>query len=492
MNYHLAIDQGTHASRAILYDSDGQRIAQHHQDISLARMDNGFVEQQPTEILQSVLTLVRRFTESLPGAIYNRITHCGIACQRSTIVACNLQGKPLRPAISWQDTRGEAYLSELPLSPAEIQKITGLPCSAHYAASKLRWLLEQDTQIKTRPVDSLLLAPLISYLLYHLLETKPADVAYVVDHSQAQRMQLLDLETCDWSDQLLSAFKIPRQTLPLCRPMRFDYGNLCGTHIPVRAIAGDQNAALLGVLHGRFDLHTCLVNLGSGAFLLQPLKQLRHSTRLLTSIFYSDGHTVHYCREATVNGAGNALSWLAQQDTSVKQATLKELSTWLESSMQDSRLSTLFVNSVGQLGSPWWCASVPPHFLNEKQINRRERYIAVLESILFLVQINLDIMHHEQPVQRLIVSGGLARIPALCQKMANLSQLPVSLAADSESTARGVAWLASESVVRQSLDQETENMLPDQTVYTPRKESGLRQRYQLFQQQLTAAIEKYA
>ncbi len=482
MNYHLAIDQGTHASRAILYNQSGNVLAREMQNIALSRRQNNHIEQQADEILQSIIRVQHRLLASLPAKIRKQIRSCGIACQRSTVLACNQQGEPLSAAISWQDVRGEHYLDDLTISPQQIQKISGLPCSAHYGASKLRWLLDNSPRVKKQSIDNLYLAPLISYLLFHLAQTKPGKPQFVVDHSQAQRMQLWNMKTLDWSDRLLQAFKIPRNTLPQCRPMQYDYGYLGNTRTPIRAVGGDQNAALLGAMNGKIDTTTALINLGSGAFVLQPLPSLQHSSRLLTSITCSSAGTIRYCREATVNGAGNALNWLAQQDLFTQQPWRSHVSAWLDQSLHDETMETLFINTVGGLGSPWWSAKIPPHFINATQAGKRELCVAVIESIIFLLQENLDMMSKAHPIQRCILSGGLAEIDALCQKIANLSQLPVQQLRDKESTARGIAWLSASSPPWCDTKQKT---------FYPAKEPGLRRRYRQFHTHLTALMTSH-
>ena len=472
MNYYLAIDQGSHASRAALYDADGQLVSICMESISLIRSANGHIEHDAIRLLNSVNKALHHLLHHLPSKIKNSISACGLACQRSSVVACNPRGHPLSPVISWQDIRGNSYLDTLPLTNAHVQAISGLPLSPHYGASKCRWLLDHHPHVKRTPKKALYLAPLASFLLLHLLH-KPR---FMIDHSQAQRMQLMDLVTLNWSKTLMNAFGISPNNLPECKPMCDHYGRLLDTHIPVTAVCGDQNAALFG--SGKLPSETALVNLGSGAFILRKLPRLKKSRQQLTGVAYSSHRhkKTTYLREATINGAGNALHWYQQQLTpELRENWHDQLPLWLD----HVTCPPLFINTVGGLGSPWWSNSIQPHFIDD-QSNVAANAVAIIESILFLIQDNLTLMHCEHPLSVLKLSGGLSRLDGLCQKLANLSGIPVQRSGDKETTARGAAWLAS------GANTAWKTACVDN--FEPMEDNNLYLRYQRFKQLLSALL----
>ncbi len=493
MNYYLAIDQGTHSSRAMLYNEKGVLQASQVEPVSLFYRENGHIEQDPVALLHSVRKALNRLLGALSTTIKQHIHSCGLTCQRSTLVVCDKQGSALSPAISWQDTRGQPYLTSLSLSAERVQTLSGLPLSSHYSASKFRWLLDHHPALKGRPTDSLYLAPLTSFLLLHLTQ----DARFVIDHSHAQRTQLMDIQQLDWSEDLTTAYHIPVNSLPLCKPMCDDYGLLENTSIPITAVCGDQNAALLG--SGMLNNNSALINLGSGAFVLRKLPTFKRSTQLLTGIAYSSRYhqKVDYLREATINGAGNALSWFHQQ----QQWNEKEIEQWqqqLPGWLESINNPPLFINTVGGLGSPWWSNPIPAYFededdspLNNEEHNSKHigaKSVAIIESILFLIEDNLRIMTQEHPLTLLTLSGGLSQQDGLCQKLANLSQLPVQRLSDKETTARGIAWLSSQP---NDKNEASENKAKtpwainiDQT-FQPIEDKALEQRYQKFHHQLT-------
>ncbi len=425
MDYLLAIDQGTHASRALLFDACGRRLAGQVVAIGLTRPAADRAEQDPGEILASVRDSVSRVIAELPPRERGNIRACGISTQRSTVLAWSAGGAPLSPAIGWQDLRGAPLVEALRAQARAIREQTGLPLSPHYGASKLHWLHQL---LAGEP--SLRLGPLAAFLLNQL-----TGGGHRVDHANAQRMQLLNLSTLNWSPQIADWFSLPLDTLPACRPVIDDHGILGDHDIPVTAVCGDQNAAWHseGRQHGR----CARINLGTGAFILAAQRPGEDIPELLSTLSVSDAHGADWLIEGTVNGAGAALQWLI--DTCQIEDLFEHLPRWLEQVQQPP----LFLNTVGGLGSPWWRQGPPPAFVPEDTSSTpAERAVAVVESILFLLQCNLERILGKTPVECLKLSGGLSRLDGLCQKLANLSGLEVERCDDPEASARGAAWLA--------------------------------------------------
>ena len=466
MNYILAVDQGTHASRALVLDTHGQVISQSQRAVALAHPRPGWVEQDAVQLAASVQAAIGEALHTLTAHQRAAVSACGISSQRSTVLAWRANGTPVSTAINWQDTRGEPQLESVRSRAAIIHKLSGLPLSAHYGASKLHWLhqlLGNDPDIT--------LGPLASFLLGNLT----GDGRCVVDHSNAQRMQLFDIRTLNWSRQLLDWFDIPIDSLPVCLPVRHNYGTLSEYGIPVTAVCGDQNAAWFG--SGEPDAGSARVNLGSGAFILARQANDHAIPNLLSSIADSDAHGCQYLVEGTVNGSGNALQWLTAY-TSV-QNIQSRLAVWLE---QVSR-PPLFLNTVGGLGSPWWKQGLAAKFVpDSNQYSDAERTVAVAESTLFLVNYNLEQIRKRQAILRLAVSGGLSRIKPLCQKLANLSGLPVERNEDAEASARGIAWLAAGRPRNWCQTGRTQ-------LFEPLSDTGLTARYTQFIEKLREYID---
>ena len=460
MPYTLAIDQGTHATRAIVFDRTGSIVDRAEHPIQLHRLDEDRVEQNADEILQSV----HRVLTSLAKAPLAETTSCALATQRSTVVAWDKHsGQALSPAISWQDRRSWQDLDQFSEHSEQIKAITGLPLSPHYSVGKFRWLLNNYPAVKQAADEQrLYLGTLASYLMFHLLQQP----SHCIDHCNAQRTLLFDLRQLNWSETLMDLFQIPRQFLPECKPVCHEYGQLKDYNIPLRCVIGDQNAAIFS--HGPLAENTALINIGTGAFILSTCQKPNVESPLLSGLAMSKSHEQHYLIEGTVNGAGAALSW-AQQQWPVDDL-FEALPGWLDKQQHPP----VFINTVGGLGSPWWKKTVAPYFVKDQDHSPAERYVAIIESIAFLLMDNLRHLQQLQSIQKLRLSGGLSRLDGLCQRLSDLSQLPVIQFHHTEATARGAAWLATDkSQTDFSQTEEHRHFLP---VTNP----SLQQRYTVF------------
>ncbi|MDX1572257.1 MAG: FGGY family carbohydrate kinase, partial [Xanthomonadales bacterium] len=235
----LAIDQGTHATRAMIFRDSGRCLAEASIPVGIHRSD-GRVEQDPRELVESVRAAALQAIKAAPGG---EIDAAGLATQRSTIVCWDAAtAEPLTPAISWQDTRGKAHVRELVDSglASRVRAITGLLPSAHYGASKLRWCLEHVAAVRDAAASgTLCFGPLASYLVAAL--TGGCGLA---DPANAGRTLLFDFRAGDWSAEMLEFFGIDRAWLPQCVPSRADFGlmSLGDRRVPLRVCTGDQSA----------------------------------------------------------------------------------------------------------------------------------------------------------------------------------------------------------------------------------------------------------
>ena len=429
----LVIDQGTHASRAAVFDETGQSHGIWLQEVSLSRIDRCRVEQDAGELLASVQTVVQQ------AAAHHSIDCVALTTQRSTVVAWDHEGVPLAPALSWQDTRAFEYLESL--DPKRVAQTTGLVASPHYAASKMRWLLEHVPTVRLAHADRrLFMGPLASFLLWHL--TGQPDECPQVDHTNAARTLLFNLDTRDWDSWLIEQFHLSPAILPVCRPVRYRYGSLQGTGATITCVCGDQTAALHA--GGTSTPDTAYMNLGTGAFVLVPTgTDPVRCEGLLCGLADSTETEGQYCIEGTVNGAGAALTWAADQ------WQIPDLSQQLDRWLQQVHDPPIFLNTIGGLGSPFWRAGPEPTLVDHdgvrisKPSNPASAAVAVAESILFLLQANLErIRQAGIGLSRVQVSGGLALVDGLCQWLADLTGFPVERPDQSEATAQGAAWLA--------------------------------------------------
>jgi glycerol kinase len=435
--YTLAIDQGTHSTRAVIFDESGHVLAQDAKRISIHRFDPDRVEQDGEEILASVRTVIESVLNH-SGIQPALVKQAGLASQRSSVIAWDRNsGQALSPVLSWQDQRSSAWLAQFAQFAPEIRKRTGLRLSPSYGAGKIHWLLANMPEVKNaRNSSSLMIGPLVSYLIYHLV----GNGEYLVDEVNASRTMLWNLNERQWDPWILDQFGIEKSLLPSAVPVCFNYGNLRDTAIALTAVNGDQSAALYA--NGNPDPDKLLVNIGTGAFVLLPLTrdkflQLPESFPVLKGLSMSGVGEDQYYVEGTVNGAGAAIAWIEQHKAiQVNPETLKD---WFGSVISPP----LFVNTVGGLGTPWCQAGPEPVFVGHEidDIEASSAYLSVIESILFLIQLNIDLVRPANSnIKGINLSGGVSRMDEFCQRLANLSCYRVFRANDPEATARGIAW----------------------------------------------------
>jgi glycerol kinase len=465
----LALDQGSHASRACLFDESGAVIATAAVPVGTTRRGSAEVEQDADELVLSLrIAAVETLAQARAARPSLQVVAAGLAVQRSTIVCCDREtGRAVSPALSWQDHRNAAWLATLAPQAARIRELTGLPLSAHYGASKLRWCLDHLPDVsRAASTGSLLAAPLASYLALKLCADDPR--AARVDAANASRMLLLDSRRLDWSPELLALFGIDNAWLPSLAATHADWGTLSlpGLELPLRAVTGDQSAVPWS--EGAADPAVVYVNLGTGAFIQRPLLARPHSPApLLGSVLYRDAASAIYSLEGTVNGAGAAVSGFCEQHGCAEQPLWAALDT-----LDASATLPVFVNGIGGLGSPWWRSTMASRFIDGTG-NALLDFAAVIESVAFMIAANAALLARQSgALQRVLLAGGMSRSQWLCRKLASLLEVPVQAGA-AEASARGVARLAAPEFAVHWPAEPTQG-------WEPQPDAALRARYQRF------------
>ncbi|MFN0058764.1 MAG: FGGY family carbohydrate kinase [Planctomycetota bacterium] len=477
----LAIDQGGHASRAALFDLEGNLLTLAVAEVRVERYapdtsaTGERVEHDADELLASVRAVIETVAAA-PERGGRPIVAAGIATQRSTCLGWErATGAPLTPVISWQDRRAARFVDGLAARAEWIARRTGLRLSPHYGASKLRWCLDHLPAVRAaRDRRSLAFGPIASYLVQGLSTER----VFAVDPANAQRTLLWDLRRGDWDPELIAVFGVDGVEFPRCCPTLADFGTLeprTGERVPIRALNGDQSAALFAV-GGALRDDVAYLNIGTGAFLQRPFDETyRAPVGLLRGVVSSDGKTRVCVLEGAINGAGSALAVEAAA-LGVAEPTA-ELEGWLA----QETAPPLYLNGVSGLGSPYWRADFASAFVGAG--GGAARLVAVIESVAFLIQVNLELVRGvPPPLVRIDVSGGLARLDGLCQRLADLSIRPVVRRREIEATARGIAYLAAGQPA-------TWREPPTDRVFQPTPNPALRARFDRWRAELTRRLK---
>ena len=429
----LAIDQGTHASRALVFDRQGRTLASGVANISISYPQADWAEQNGDEIINSVRMAATQALQAL-GTRRRDVVTAGLSSQRSSVICWDrITGEPLSPIFSWQDRRAHAWIDQLQPHADTVHRKTGLFLSPHYGASKLRWALDHLPAVRAALENQTLCwGPMASFVVFRLCAEQP----FLADPQCAARTQLWNLHTQDWDPELLALFGLPAGFLPRSVPTYHAWGtlDLPGAAIPLTAVNGDQSAAVFAF--GWPEADAAYINIGTSAFVQRALSHFPgHVPRQLTGIILDDGATKVYMVEGNVNGAGSALEWVSKE-FGIGQLT-KELPQWLGRPDEPP----LFLNGIAGLGGPFWQPEFASRFVGEAEPWLKA--VAVVESIAFLLQANIDHMNKYVPsAQRIRISGGVSLLDGLCQRLACISGLPVHRRDDPEASARGIAYLA--------------------------------------------------
>ena len=247
--YLLALDQGTSSSRAIVFDTHGRAVAVAQQEFDTSYPADGWVEQDPEVLWATTLESARRAVAGA-GVAAADIAALGITNQRETVLLWDRQtGVCVHPAIVWQDRRTHERCEALKAEGCEalIRAQTGLLIDPYFSASKLAWILDSDTHLRRRAErGELCFGTVDSFLIFRLT----GGARHVTDATNASRTQLFDIHRQAWSDELLRLFDVPRAVLPEVLDSAADFGAtdaaLFGAALPIRGVAGDQQAALVG------------------------------------------------------------------------------------------------------------------------------------------------------------------------------------------------------------------------------------------------------
>jgi glycerol kinase len=418
----LAIDQGTSSTKALVV-SDGNVIGESNASVHPQPGSQGAVEQDPNELLESIIEAGR----AALAAAAVPVDSVGIANQGETVLRWDhLTGRPLGPALSWQDRRAATITEELAEHADRLAQLTGLPLDPYFAAPKMTWLQRRDG------FDGLV-TTVDAWLNRRLTG------AFVTDAATASRTLLLDLERTEWSEEACALFEVDPARQPEIVDCDAAIGETqaFGGTLPVTGLAVDQQAALFA--ESCFDSGQAKCTYGTGAFILATAGEhvLQSRSRLAACVAWRLRGATTYCLDGQVYTAGSVVSWLEELDFISEAADLDRVD-----SVGDD---VLFVPSLAGLGAPFWSPHARGGWLGLSLATRRADLVrAVIWGIAAQVASLARAMGGDigRPLDRLRVDGGLTRSAALMQAQADLLQAPVELYPSPDATALGVGALA--------------------------------------------------
>lgn len=472
MKYILALDQGTTSSRAILFNDKAEVVTKTQKEFPQHYPKPGWVEHEPDDIWLSQISVAREAIEKA-NVSPRDIAAIGITNQRETTILWDREtGRAVYPAIVWQCRRSAERIEQLKqLGKADIIKDkTGLVLDAYFSASKIEWILDHVDGLRKRAEKGeIAFGTVDTYLIWKLTRGN----VHATDVTNASRTMLYNIHTLEWDDELLELFRIPRAILPEVMDSAGDFGMthpevIAGIEIPIRGVAGDQQASLFGQLCT--DAGMVKNTYGTGCFMLMNTgdKIKNSQTGLISTIAWKRGDEIRYALEGSVFIAGAAIQWLRDELKMIYDAAQSEYYAGLV----DDSDGVVVVPAFTGLGAPYWNMRARGAIFGLTRGTKREHIVrATLESIAYQTLDILTAMKQDTGlrVPHLQVDGGAAANGFLMQFQADMLNTTVRRLKITETTALGAAYLAGLEVgVWQSVEQ-LRTLQADVTVFKPSK-----------------------
>jgi len=442
----LVIDEGTTSTRAIVFDRDFQQIALAQEEVPLAYPADGWVEQDGETIWEMTLKVCRAALAEVGGV--ERIAAIGITNQRETTLVWDRKtGKPLAPAIIWQDRRTAGACDALKAAghEAAVQAETGLLIDPYFSGTKIAWILDTVTGARERAeAGELAFGTVETFLIWRLTGGR----VHATDVSNASRTLLYRLglgADGGWSERMTGLFRVPMAMLPEVKPNAAGFGlceeGLFGKALPILSAAGDQQSALVG--QGCLAPGMAKITYGTGAFLVanSGMEKPVSANRLLGTVGYETALGVGaMALEGSIFNAGTVVKWLRDDLGLISDAAESEA---LAAGLPDNG-GVYIVPAFTGLGAPHWNAGVRGTISGLTRATTAAHLVrAGLEAVAYQTRDLLDAFEADGvEIRELRVDGGMVANDWLMQFLADVCARPVVRPDYREMTALGAAALA--------------------------------------------------
>jgi len=473
----LSLDAGTSSVRALLFNVQGQSLAEFRRAVPLDFPQNGWVEQSPGQLWQALFECIEQ------ALVFSRnqgidVKCAGLTNQRETVVAWDkTTGRALAPAIVWQDRRTTESCEAMKNDGLEsmVRQRTGLGLDPYFSAGKMAWLLHNQVEVM-RAADRgvLALGTVDSWLMFQLLGH------HLTEASNASRTSLYNLEQGRWDSSLLELWNINQSWLPEIQPSDASFGTIALPglpEIPLTGVLGDQQASLLG--QGCLNPGDTKNTYGTGCFIMQQagLSRPDSGPALLSTLAWETKQGRFYALEGSVFIAGALLNWLSKELHLAD--TISGLNALAESAPNSG--GVVLVPAFTGLGAPHWSPRARGTWLGiNAGTGKAELVRSAFDAIAHQTADVLDSMQTVAgfPTASLWVDGGASASDVLMQRQANLSGMPVLRSPIQESTAWGAAVMAGQGAGLWTLER-AENPNP-KAAFAPQngiEEQAERQRW---------------
>ena len=477
----LALDQGTTSTRAIVFGADGRPLGEAGAPLQQYYPQDGWVEHDADEIFEASVAALKGAVDAA-GRTLAEIAAIGLTNQRETLVVWDkTTGRPIHKAIVWQDRRTEAMCARLRGAGREprVTAITGLLLDPYFSGTKLAWLLDHvDGARAAAKAGDLLAGTIDSWVIWKLTGGK----VHATDATNASRTLLYDIRAGAWSAEMGELLGVPLGLLPDVRDCTGDFGEtdpaILGRAIPIRGVAGDQQAALMG--QGCIRPGEMKATYGTGCFMLINTGEAApvSEARLLTTVAARVNGRTTFALEGAIFIAGAAIQWLGE-GLGV-QGGPQAAEALAAKANED--LGVVLVPAFTGLGAPWWDANARGAIFGlTRDAGLAEISRAAFDACALQTRDLIEAMRADAPQAfkgevELRIDGGMSKSPWFSQRLADLTGVGVSRATYQETTALGAALFAGVGAGVYRDVEEAAGARPKTEAYRPGLSSDRRER----------------
>ena len=485
----IGLDQGTTNVKAIALDACGAVLAETARPIATQSPSAGIVEQDAETIFATAVACVRDVIGRC-GRPVEDIGALGIANQTETLIIWDrATGKPVMPAMIWQDRRGADEIESLRDKAEMIRARTGLDLDPTFTAAKLKWVFRNRPEIAGGLKNgTLLFGTVDTWLVWKLTD----GATYATEPGNASRTMLFDIARVAWDPELIALFDVALPTLPECRESNANFGStdsaLFGVGIPISGVMGDQQASLFG--HGCFAEGELKITYGTGAFLWvnAGAKPSRMEAKGIIHTIAWQTDEPCYAYEGFVMYAGKVIDWLSTR-LAIDNGAAGVIAAAEKSGNEDG---VLLIPAFQGLASPWWLPSMRAAFLGLSEATSSGNLAqAGLEAIAFQIHAILDALEvGTQSRSPIKVDGGLTRAKYFLKLQANLLGRPLAQAQTQSVTPFGAALMAGLGAGLWSSPDELRKLIPQGNKIEAVADQALEARYRHWQDAIRMMIDR--
>ena len=489
-----ALDQGTTSTRFMIFDHSGQVVALHQKEHEQIFPKPGWVEHDPAEIWARSQEVIRGALDKADIKATD-LAAVGITNQRETAVVWDKKtGKAVYNAIVWQDTRTDEIINEFARDGGQdrLRSKVGLPLATYFSGPKVKWILDNVDGARARAeAGDLLFGNIDSWCIWNLTGGVNGGV-HVTDVTNASRTMLMNLETLDWDEEILSLMGIPRSMLPPIKASSEVYGTGVGEleGIPIAGDLGDQQAALFG--QTCFSPGEAKNTYGTGCFMLMNTgtKIVPSKSGLLTTVGYKIGDKpAVYALEGSIAITGALVQWLRDNLGMITSSAEVEA---LAGTVKDNG-GVYFVPAFSGLFAPYWRSEARGVIAGlTRYVTKGHIARAVLEATAWQTREVLDAMNADSGVEltALKVDGGMVFNELLMQYQSDVLGVPVIRPKVAETTALGAAYAAGLAVGFWAEVEDLRANWAKDKEWTPSMDEAVREKeYKLWKKAVTRTFD---